>query len=236
MKIRHILLKFVVWNMRWMTRYLGFLARPLVSWMADREVIACGFRDTEGGVRIIFSPGKNRGNHWFVRQAVRGWDEVPADPIQNFSGDIVRQVIVPSAQLGEVFRVQANTASGVTINSPRITVKKHTHFDPDLIRLQILPGGVLRCSWFEHKQADTMLHFLVVEDSEGKCLAAVYTRESSWSYPLIRKASLSIGPGEPPGLCESGSYTVKLVFVDFDGWVSALAVKSFRYSSGIHGS
>ena len=55
MKIRHILLKFVVWNMRWMTRYLGFLARPVVSWMADREVIACGFRDTDGGVRIIFS-------------------------------------------------------------------------------------------------------------------------------------------------------------------------------------
>jgi hypothetical protein len=204
--------------------------------MADREVIACGFRDPQGGVRIIYTPGKNRGNHWFVRQTVRGWDEVPADPVENFSGDIVRQVIVPLAQLGEGLRVQANAASGVIINSPRIVVKEETRFDPDLIRLQVLPGGAVRFSWFEHKQADTMLHFLVLEDSQGKCLAAVYTRESSWSYPLIRRASLSIGPGEPPGLSESNSYTVKLVFVDFDGWVSASAIKSFVYSSGIHGA
>ena len=215
-----------------MTRYLGFLARPIVSWMADREVIACGFRDADGGVRIIFSPGKNRGNHWFVRQTVRGWEEIPADPVKNFSGDIVRQVIVPSAQRGEVFRVQAVTETGVTLNSPRITVKEETRFNPDLINIQVLPGAVLRISWSESRQADTMLHFLVVEDSEGKCLAAVYTRESSWSYPLVCKASLSIGPGEPPSLSESGSYTVKLVYVDFDGWVSALAEKSFIYSSG----
>ena len=77
-----------------------------------------------------------------------------------------------------------------------------------------------------------MLHFLVVEDSVGKCLAAVYTRETSWSYPLIRKALLSIAPGDPPDLIESDSYTVKLVYVDFDGWVSALAEKSFIYNSG----
>jgi hypothetical protein len=231
MKTRRILLRFVVWNMHWMTRYLGFLARPVVSWMAEREVIACGFRDPDGGVRIIFSPGKDRGDHWFVQLTVRGWDKVPADPVKNFSGDIVRQVIVPSAQLGEVFRVHADTATGVTVNSPRITVKEETRFDPDLINLRILPGAVLRFSWSESRQADTMLHFLVVEDSEGKCLAAVYTRESSWSYPLIRKASLSIGPGDPPGLSESGSYTVKLVYVDFDGWVSAMAVKSFIYNS-----
>ena len=231
MKSRHILLRFVVWNMRWMTRYLGFLARPVVSWMADREVIACGFRHTDGGVRIIFSPGKNKGDHWFVRQTVRGWEEVPADPVKNFSGDIVRQVIVPLAQLGETFRVRVNTETGVTVNSPRITVKEETRFNPDLINIQVLPGAVLRISWSESRQADTMLHFLVVEDSEGKCLAAVYTRESSWSYPFIRKASLSIGPGDPPGLSESGSYTVKLVYVDFDGWVSAMAVKSFIYNS-----
>lgn len=235
MKIRHILLKFVVWNMRWMTRYLGFLARPVVSWMADREVIACGFRDTDGGVRIIFSPGENRNDHWFVRQAVRGWEEVPADPVKHFSADIVRQVIIPSAHVGEVFRVRAGRANDITVNSPRITVKEETRFEPDLINLQILPGGVLRFSWSESGLGDTMIHFLVVEDSEGKCLAAVYTRESGWSYPLIRKASLSIGPGDPQAFCESGSYTVKLVYVDFDGWVSALAVKSFIYSSGTLG-
>jgi hypothetical protein len=232
MKVRHILLKIVVWTMRWMTRYLGFLARPIVSWMADREVIACGFRDTDGSVRIIFSPGENRGDHWFVRKTVRGWEEVPANPVKNFSGDIVRQVIVPPAQLGDVFRVKASTATDITVNSPRIVVKKHTRFGPDLIHLQIIPGEVLRFSWSESRQANTMLHFLVVEDSEGKCLAAVYTREYSWSYPLIRKASLSIGPGEPPDLSESGSYTVKLVYVDFDGWVSALAEQKFVYSSG----
>ena len=235
MKIEHIHLRFIVWNMRWMTRYLGFLARPVVSWMAGREVIACGFRDIDGGVRIIFSPGENRGDHWFVRQTVRGWEKVPADPLKNFSGDIVRQVIVPSAHVGEVFRVRAGRATDIVVNSPRITVKEETRFDPDLINLKILPGGILRFSWSENRQADTLIHFLVVEDSEGKCLAAVYTRESSWSYPLIRKASLSIGPGEQPAFCESGSYTVKLVFIDFDGWVNAWAVKSFIYSSGTLG-
>ena len=147
--------------------------------------------------------------------------------MKHFSADIVRQVIIPSAHVGEVFRVRAGRANDITVNSPRITVKEETRFEPDLINLQILPGGVLRFSWSESGLGDTMIHFLVVEDSEGKCLAAVYTRESGWSYPLIRKASLSIGPGEPQAFCESGSYTVKLVYVDFDGWVSALAVKSF---------
>jgi len=230
-KIEHIHLRFIVWNMRWMTRYLGFLARPVVSWMAGREVIACGLRDTDGGVRIIFSPGENRGDHRFVRRTVRGWEELYVDPVKSFSADIVRQVSVPSAHVDEVFRVRAGRATGSTVNSPRITVKEETRFHPELINLQIIPGGVLRFSWSDSGLGDTMIHFLVVEDSEGKCLAAVYTRESSWSYPLIRKASLSIGPAAPQALCESGSYTVNLVYVDFDGWVSALAEKSFIYSS-----
>ena len=221
--------------MRWMNRYMGFLVRPVVTRMADREVIACGFRDADGGVRIIFSPGNNRGDHWVVRQTVRGWEEVPADPVNNFSGDIVRQVNVPTALLGEAFRVQASAATGVTLNSPRITVKRETRFNPDLLKLQVLPGAVLHISWSDSGQTDTMLHFLVVEDSAGKCLAAVYTRDFSWSYPLTRKALLSIVPGEPPGLIEFDSYTVKLVYVDFDGWVSALAEKSFIYSSGTLG-
>jgi hypothetical protein len=105
------------------------------------------------------------------------------------------------------------------------------HFDPDLLSLQVLPGSAIHFTWKKNGQANTMIHFLTVEDPQGKCLAAVYTRELTWRYPLIRKASLSIGPDEPPSLVESACYTVKLIFVDFDGWVSAIAEKSFVYDS-----
>lgn len=232
MKNRQILLKFVVWNMRWMTRYLGFVARPIISRMADREVIACGFRHPDGSMRIIFSPGKGRSDHWFVRKTARDWEQMPVSPVGNFSADIVRQVMVPSAQLREVFRVRARRASGGAVVSPRIHVKEATLFDPDLLDIQILPGAGIRFSWEKGRQANTMIHFLVVEDSQGQGLAAVYTRELSWSFPLIRRASLSIGPAEPPNLIESASYTAKLVFVDFNGWVSAMAEKKFLYRSG----
>lgn len=229
MKSRQILLKFVVWNMRWMTRYVGFLARPVISRMADREVIACGLRDSDGRVRIIFSPGKERGDHRFVRKTAGDWEQASVSPTGDFSADIIRQVLVPSAQLGEVYRVRADSAKGKALSSPQIHVKESTLFDPGLLEIQMLPGAGICFSW--EKGRNTMIHFLVVEDSQGACLAAVYTRELAWSYPLIRKASLSIGPVETPTPIESASYTVKLVFVDFNGWVSALAEKSFMYSS-----
>ena len=36
---------------------------------------------------------------------------------------------------------------------------------------------------------------------------------------------------DPQSLNESASYTVKLVYVDFNGWVSAIAEKSFIFRS-----
>ena len=147
MKNRQIFLKFVVWNMRWMTRYMVFLARPVISWMADREVIACGFRHHDGSVRIIFSPGRGRGDHRFVRKTAGDWEQASVSSPGNFSADIVRQVLVPSARLGEVYRARAENAKGKTLSSPQIHVKESTLFDPNLLDILMLSLSLIRFSW-----------------------------------------------------------------------------------------
>jgi len=72
-----------------------------------------------------------------------------------------------------------------------------------------------------------MIYFLVIEDSKGDTLSAIYTRENYWTYPLIKKASLSIGPVSPLKLELGKEYKAKLLLVDFDGWVSHIDVQTF---------
>ena len=55
-ELKYIILRIMVWKMKWMTRYLGFIARPLISIYGDNEVIACGLRDLSGKVHIIYTP------------------------------------------------------------------------------------------------------------------------------------------------------------------------------------
>lgn len=50
-------LAIAVTAMRLMTRYTAFPARPIASWVARHEVIACGMRLANGEVRIIYTPG-----------------------------------------------------------------------------------------------------------------------------------------------------------------------------------
>jgi len=216
--------------MRWMTRYFGFIARPFIKWYADQEVIACGLRSEKGDVFIIYSPAPGRLNHSFFKKEKRKW--IPADTFltDNFSGELVHQVILPEAKIGEVYVVRAQKKNnGRTVSSPEITIKEKTCFLADLIEIHSLHGGTACISWVKGEQFDPMIYFLTLENDRGEALVGIYTRENTWNYPLVKKASLSIGNAEPIPLQKNQQYTAKLTIVDFDGWASCITKKVFTY-------
>jgi hypothetical protein len=229
-KSKQRILKALVWHMRWMNRWLGFLTRPAIAAYAEREVIACGLRARDGTVRFIYSPGPHRGDHWFVKKISRSWTRTDATSTAPFSGDLVEQAYLSSAKLGEVYRVQAENEKGRVLHSPDIWIKKETIINPGVIRVESLKDGHAMLSWLQEKRPDSMIYFLSLEDGDGKALAGIYTVEKFWQYPMTRAASLTIGLGDPPRLETSGEYTAKLVVVDFNGWVSTLDQKTFRYA------
>lgn len=231
MNLKYAFLKLLVWNMRWMTRYLGFIAIPFVRWYANQEVIACGLRAENGDVCVIYSTEPDRSTHSYFKKETSGWSIVDVLRTNNFSGNLVRQVILPDAKVGEVYIVRAQKGNtGRTLRSPEITVKERTQSSPDLIEVKLLPDGGAYLSWKEGEQFDPMIYFLVVEDDRGTSLSGIYTRENFWEYPFIKKASLSIGNTKPILLQSGKQYIAKLTIVDFDGWVSCIGRKSFTYN------
>ena len=229
-KIKCIVMRFMVWNMQWMTRYVGFIARPFIAWYADREVIACGLRSKNGEVCIIYSPTPDRINHSFFKKETNQWLIVDVLQANNFSGNLVRQVVLPNAKIGDIYIVRVRKGNtGSTLCSPKITVKERTQSYPDLIEVTSLSNGKAYISWRNGEQFDPMIYFLTVEDEQGRALSGIYTREFFWEYPCIKKASLSIGGSNPILLQKDKQYTVKLTIVDFDGWVSCIAKKVFTY-------
>ena len=223
-------MRFMVWNMRWMTRYFGFIARPFIAWYADREVIACGLRSKNGEVCIIYSPTYDKIDHYFSKKEADQWSIVDVILANNFSGNLVHQVILPNAKVGDIYIVRVrkeNTDS--TICSPKITIKEGTKLSPDLIEIKSLSNGKAHISWRKGEQFDPMIYFLTVEDEQGRALSGIYTRENFWEYPFIKKASLSIGIADPTPLQKNKQYTVKLTIVDFDGWVSYITRKVVTY-------
>ena len=229
MNVKHAFLKIIVWNMKWMTHYLGFIARPFIKWYVDREVMACGLRSEGGDVRIIYSPILDRLGHSFFNKEKIGWTTVDTFPADNFSGDLA-QVILPEAKIGEVYIIRTQKRNkNRTIHSPKITIKEQTRSLSDLIEIRSLSGGKACISWVKGKQFSPMLYFLVIENDRGEALSVIYTRESFWEYPLVKKASLSIGNAEPIPLQKNKQYTATLTIIDFDGWVSCIAKKVFIY-------
>jgi hypothetical protein len=57
------LIRFMVWNMRLTTHYVGFVARPIVRAYASVAVIACGLRETDARVAIMYTPASGRTGH-----------------------------------------------------------------------------------------------------------------------------------------------------------------------------
>lgn len=224
-------MRVLVWNMRWMTRYLGFVARPITKWWGAHEVIACGVRSEGGEVRIIYTPLVGHSGH---RSLARGadalWRLMLHEERKNFSGSVVRTVAVPGASSGTALKMAAENARGKTLSSPAIIVKQETVSEPELLDIApvpLSPDDAVLFSWPKAEANDPMIYFFALEDAYGKTCAAVYTRESFWRYPHTRSASYSVGPSAPPRPTAGETYMATLALVDYDGWVSHLATRSF---------
>ena len=227
--MHHRLMRIMVWNMRWMTRHAGFIARPLVRLYGANEIIACGLRDEEGNVSIIFTPGAGHGGHHVVSLADGSWKNHVSTPMKNFSGAVVRRYDVPNVKNGVILRMRGQKENGSQLSSPKITVKPQTIYNLELLSIRPNDDKSVMFSWKQAEGYDPMIYFLAVENNlTGDTLSAIYTRETFWRYPAIKTASYSVGPSCPPQLANSASYTAKLVLVDYDGWVSHVAEKQFQ--------
>ncbi len=221
------LMRFMVWNMRWMTRYVGFVARPIARAYAGVEVIACGLRERDARVAIIYTPASGRtGHHARVYDRQR-WRPVETVQMDDFSSPAICQVLIPGARIGQRYRMRATNRLGWGISSSTITVKEATIHEPKLLTVTPSSDESVTFSWAMAEACDPMVYFLAVEDARGVNHAAIYTREVSWTYPRTREASLSLGPARPRRLTRGETYTAKLVLVDYQGWVSHIAERSF---------
>ena len=220
-------MRFMVWNMRWMTRYFGFMAHPIVRFYASQEIIACGLNDKHGNAIVIYTPSKNTKNYnlYILRNK---WIPMQTLPSPNFSSPVVLSSALPNAIVGELYKMRAETSRGRTLSSPTITNKGNTIYMHDLLSV-VYRNDFVCLSWEKAEKFDPMIYFLVIEDSGGNNLSAIYTRENFWTYPLVKKASLSVGLVVPPKLKTGQKYKVKILVVDFDGWVSHLGEKTFVY-------
>ena len=227
MGVHRSLMRFMVWNMRWMTRHAGFAARPIVRAYAGLEVIACGLRQTDAHVAIIYTATAGRTGHHVRVHERRRWRPTESLRIDDFSGPVVHRVLISTARVGQRYRMCATTRLGWSISSPTITVKDQTNHDPAPLTVTASPDGSVTFSWTAVDVQDPMIYFLAVANARGVNKAAVYTRELSWTYPRTEAASLSLGPARPPRLPRGERHAATLIAVDYEGWVSHLAKRSF---------
>jgi hypothetical protein len=213
--------------MRWATRYAGFAARPIVRAYASVEVIACGLRERDARVAIIYSPSPGRMDHHARVYHHRRWRPVETVQMADFSRPIVCRVLIPAARVGQRYRMHAMNRLGWSISSPTITVKEATIYEPKLLTINSSSDATVTFSWAVAEAHDPMVYFLAVEDASGVNRAAIYTREVSWTYPRTRAASLSLGPARPPRFTRGETYTARLILVDYQGWVSHIAERTF---------
>ena len=215
----------MVFSMKWMTRYLSFIAIPFVRWYANREIIACGLRSKNGDVNIIYSPKDDKTKYSFLKKEGKKWVKKDAFSVKKFSDPIVHQVKIPKAKLNEIYRVYNKNKKN--LRSPNITIKKNSIDLSNIINIKLLNKEKLKISWEDGESYDPMIYFLVVENDKRETLSAIYTRENFWTYPLTKKASLSL-LNNPPKIDKSKIYHIKLVIVDFDGWVTGMGSKVFH--------
>ncbi|MAF13763.1 MAG: hypothetical protein CMI53_02620 [Parcubacteria group bacterium] len=220
----------MIWQMRWMTRYLGFIARPFIKWYASQEIIACGLRSPAGQFNIIFTKTNNKKNYKFFKKIKRHWQEVDSLENQDFSYKLMFQEIIPYAEISEIYKVKAKKTGGKRIySSPKILIKKKTDYKNDLLTIEKLGNGQAKISWPEAEKYKPMIYFLAIEDSKDHGICGIYTRENNWLYPQTKKASLSINKQDPPLFKQGQEYSCKLVAVDYDGWVPCVATIRFTY-------
>jgi hypothetical protein len=134
--VHHFFMRVMVWNMRWMTRYVGFIAHPIVRIYGNNEIIACGLRDANDNVAIIYTPRTGHREHGVVLRKGRRWVTAPSKTAKNFSGSVVRCLEMPGAENGALYRMVGAKASGSRLSSPTITVKPSTVYDPALLDIR----------------------------------------------------------------------------------------------------
>lgn len=226
--IHHFFMRIMVWNMRWMTRYAGFIARPIVQIYGNNEIIACGLRNEDNTIAVIYTPKPGHQNHAVLLREEKHWVPETSTPAENFSGSVVSRRIVPQARNGMRYKMFGYKQNGRRLSSPTITVKPATIYDCSLLEIKSNTTRDILFTWPSAERHDPMIYFLAVEDEtrEHTC-AAIYTRETFWHYPKTNTASYSVGPAVPPYLAPGKTFLAKLVLVDYDGWVSHIAVRSF---------
>lgn len=226
--IHHFFMRVMVWNMRWMTRYAGFIARPLVRLYGNYEIIACGLRNEDNSVAVIYTPKRGHQNHAVLFREGRQWVHESFNTMENFSGSVVLRLSIPSAHNGMNYKMVGVTANGRRLYSPTITIKQSTVYDSTLLEIDSKSHQNVLFAWQRAELYDPMIYFFTVEGETGETTyVAIYTRETFWCYPKIKTASYSVGPAETPPLDPGKRYVAKLTLVDYDGWVSHLAVRSF---------
>lgn len=217
------ILRFLMWNMRWMTRYVGFVARPFARFYAGQEVLACGIRD-DSGLHIIYIEKYGESDYTFSKNS-NTWHDIEWKEENDFAAGLVRDISVGGASLGELYRVCAEKKSGRVICSPSITIKGDTADISDSLQVS-RQGGKVKFDWLEAEKHKSMVYFLSIEGNE-ETFAAIYTKETTWTYSYLKSASLSLGPENPRPIEDKVEYLVKLILIDFDGWVSHKAEKTF---------
>ena len=234
--LRHIVMRFLMWNMRWMTRHIGFLARPFIAWYAKQKIIACGLRDSKTGENtIIYTPASHRGLHTVYKKIEYSREKLNTQNRGVFSRNLMVSISGFEAEIGDTLVVRANKLnekggkSWRVYSSPSITIKCETITHHNLIHLDTLRRGSALFSWKEAKKYDPMIYFLLLEDYKRVSLSGIYTTETHWLYPNTKSASLSVGKESPLPLGDGKSYIAKLLVVDYDGWVSHIGILKFTY-------
>ncbi|GMA62180.1 hypothetical protein NZD89_20765 [Alicyclobacillus fastidiosus] len=183
----HFFMRVMVWNMRWMTRYAGFIARPIVRVYGNNEIIACGLRNEDNSVAIIYTPKTGHRNHEVLLREGRQWVHETSNTMENFSGSVVSRLSLPRAQNGMRYKMVGVTANGRRLSSPAITVKPATIYDSTLLEIEATTPRNVLFAWPRAETHDPMIYFLAVEDETGKNThVAIYTRETFWCYPKTK--------------------------------------------------
>lgn len=231
MSIKKLFLQFLVFNMKWMTRYFGFIARPFIMWYAQREIIACGFRSSEDkNVYIIYPKEHERRSNYLLYKKIKDkWKQVSFSNVHNFSKNLIEQKIILNTCIGEIYKIKAQDfVLNKFVSSPSIHIKKMTKIENNLLNVNTHTQNLIFFSWEKAKEKKTMIYFLLIEDvTNCNGLFCIYTRETTWQFPNISGTSLVFGNFYYNQLIKKHKYKAKLLLVDFDGWVSNMAIKEF---------
>ncbi len=217
--------------MKYINRFLPFIARPIVQLIGDHEVIACGLMlENEASPVIIYSPSQQR-DHWFVNKRVNNKKHQPAGQRTKLIGDLIVYQAVPEAALGDIYQVRAyhNTNGRLRI-SPDIHIKMQTDVDNNLISTEENTEGT-RIDWRvvpQHYQA--MIYFIGIEDKNGEGICGIYTRETELQVPSLKQMALYL-PGQAGKLQSGQVYVAHLFVVDYEGWVPLRSSTQFTFGS-----